>query len=1009
MNKLKNKIWPLFSLLILFQVTSCNNNSKDFYDISMISNGVVFTYPMNNQHDVPTSTRFIIKFSQSVNEEKLMEPVSLSESGEINGNFYLIGDEGIISLNLSVAGDSDEIIEFEADNLKQGSKYRLYAKKALLNSSSNNLSDIDPLITFSTRQYTPITGQAPSVISINGEDADLFLNGNSSIFPFLDFTTIRIEFSEPLNESTVRINNNFRLVSVDPSNGTETNVKGDLLVKSRYSIFDPQTDLTPDITYRLYLTDSIKDLNGDSIKNYIFEFVPKKSKAKNDIIQKLNTRYAIDEQVSPVKSLLTNRSINSLEMASSLIGVKQIGIVDSTLEGVLGNPSKFNGTIPLVIRKGNCLTINGLDVSLRDEIPLNLSTGNLQAHIISDAAGFLFRNPHRSSSVFPDEDKSPVYVYLTLDLALTGKNAMGNAVLNQTLYNVQATGIALVDGGKNLYIEVVTTLELDLLGVHIMPAHLVLGISTDSTAIQIEDIDPPWLVTSYPSDGDDRFLVSDSLQLIFTEPVESTGLTPQKDIELIDITDGIQVPFQFEFNGSTLLINPDSNLEYGHQYEINILSLTDKSNNKNPLALTLEDATGGDGIIEFTIPSYSSSDQSPMMIAGMYPGVPCTLSGTTIELPGSCTYGLPSDEDYLPFEIAADQSIFVKFTQPVDPSTLILGTNCGEGTVRVELVDSGGVCLNPVTGSLLKMERGIKFIPDNPWQEGLNYHLTIVSNEVLGINGMALNGDILEGNMIVNEGGADIEIWFTGAVKTTDTLLTLNSYPYSDINGNGLLDTKETARPENSALVNITGVTPIITSAVINGNPYTYLSTILPVSIGSAEPLTLDTSPWGITASGSTQIPARINPGIIYGTSLTIDAVALYIIPITNIMTRQIMLRVQESDSEPVTGYIIQADGEEQAQFVARLNLYMDAPDMLILAGNVSHDLKSKPIEAFLKGPVSFLEDGRISISATTVTDINITINLTFSTIGLGSLTLQIPAGELNLNLTGELLKGLEK
>jgi len=148
-----------------------------------------------------------------------------------------------------------------------------------------------------------------------------------------------------------------------------------------------------------------------------------------------------------------------------------------------------------------------------------------------------------------------------------------------------------------------------------------------------------------------------------------------------------------------------------------------------------------------------------------------------------------------------------------------------------------------------------------------------------------------------------------------------------------------------------------------------------------------------------------VNPGILYGTSITIHTVAAGILPIDT-PTNLNMLRLRESNGQPIVGYIVQEDGVAEPQFIAKMDLYMDAPDMTILSGVGTHDVHSKEVAGVLvKGPITFQPDGRIVIQPVNVNDINLTVNI--SALGLpGSISLQIPAGQMQLTLSGNPLKG---
>jgi hypothetical protein len=111
---------------------------------------------------------------------------------------------------------------------------------------------------------------------------------------------------------------------------------------------------------------------------------------------------------------------------------------------------------------------------------------------------------------------------------------------------------------------------------------------------------------------------------------------------------------------------------------------------------------------------------------------------------------------------------------------------------------------------------------------------------------------------------------------------------------------------------------------------------------------------------------------------------------------------VREPATGPVTGYIYDDGGMPSME--VKLDLYMDAPDLSITAA--SHDLHSKPFSLMLKGPVTFLPDGRISIAVKNVADVPITINVSITILGDGDVKLILPAGQMKLQLLSAPLRG---
>ena len=974
-------------------------------------------------------------FSKNASQSAVDAACSVDGVGNVSGNFCLIGPgNSVVSIAPSVSG---KVVQFETDQLQQGTRYELYVKGAVIGGGTTNLSSSEPLVTFLTSQTDPVINVAPTVTAINGEDPDVYSSVLPSPptprYPMMDFSTIRVEFSEPLDEKTVRIdstdvpNSPFAFVSVDGA--TETLVPGSLMVRKQHISFDPDDDLTPGATYRLRLNAGITDLNGESVNPVEYELVPEDSNSCGCVItQRFNTTAAFGEAGFPQASRITGRPLNAIDLYSPLIGSNDINLRDATLEARLADPSAFGGLIPFVIRKGASLDITGLDLALGGEVSANLQTGEITASFISDVTGYMDRNPYRPYSTQVDDDKSPVFVYLIFDLALTSSDPNGNAVLNQTIPHIQATGTARVSGGT-LYIESVRTLEMDLLGLDRAPAHMVLGIQSDLVSLPSEDTTAPTITASYPAVDSTDFPIRDELSLIFSEPINNTGVEPQDQIILTNVTDGGQVAFQLAWDGSTVLMKPNTPLSKGKQYQITLGALEDLAG--NTLSLDAADATGGTGVITFNTENPVATTVGPL-VTSVYNGAACNLTGGDANFAGRCVGGAGTDERYLPFTIPTDGRIEVFFTQPMNQSTLALGTSCGSGAIRIEEL-SGGSCVGVVEGSLITDTRSIKFTPTNGWIEGTQYRVTLVpgsntscgAGEICSDNGIPLNPDPLNGGQAGDAGGGNIVNIFTAVAANNDVYLPLKLEPFTDMNGNGFVDGSETARTENSAGVNVTSFGGIVTAASMVGDNNIYFNGALPVTVGEPEPLTIDGTPWGMTIAGSSQIPVRVHPGVLYGTSITMASTArvtaLIIpinVPIEDTNTGINILRLRETGGNPITGYIVEEEGQDQPQFIAQLDLYMDAPDMTIRPdsafldslSSVDHDLVSKPLTAIVKGPITFMDDGRIVIEQANVDNINLTINVEatvpLSPLQFGTINLQIPANAMQLRLIGNPLKG---
>jgi hypothetical protein len=159
------------------------------------------------------------------------------------------------------------------------------------------------------------------------------------------------------------------------------------------------------------------------------------------------------------------------------------------------------------------------------------------------------------------------------------------------------------------------------------------------------------------------------------------------------------------------------------------------------------------------------------------------------------------------------------------------------------------------------------------------------------------------------------------------------------------------------------------------------------------------TLPDGSTAA--TCMPVAMSAQAMYGTSVSMTASVGFSVT-TNTGTSVMRVRAPASGG-PVIGYIVEQNGSPV--LVAQLDLYLDAPDMSLPLGT-THDLHSKELSVTLSGPVKTLEDGRIAIAATNVATVPFTVNINPPLIGSGQVDMEIPKGEMHLQLISPPLRG---
>ena len=783
------------------------------------------------------------------------------------------------------------------------------------------------------------------------------------------------------------------------ANGTP--VPATVIAQGIHVVIDPIDDLVPDVPVEVRLGNRLTDLGGQPLAPAAFSLIPKRSRAAEGPTPRvLRTRQPGDP--GPKESR-AGAQANVVALIKPLIGREEVTLQRSVLAAEIGDPLALDGPIGFTIRRGQRLGASGIDVKLGGQIPVGLSTGDLQFELLTDGGGRLYRNPHQPAEQRPENARAPLYVDLSLDLAIFATDPLGNAVLSQTILGVQATGTAIPTDGV-LAIEAVAALDLGLLGVTSAPTNLVLELITSTTDEAVADTTPPRLVATYPQEASADLPVDGGIELLFDEPLDLDRLRAG-GLRLVTGVDQA-VPAAIESHGAAIVIRPLARLAYTTDYRVVLSGVTDVAGNALPETMALRFAT----------PRLVTSDV-PMAIIGISPGAPCALTGGTAASPGRCAGGAAMDDLYHPFALEQDQPIEVELSRPLLRTSAVLGAACGAGTVRVEQLSPAGTCMAPVPGTLFVRDRGFAFLPDQPWAPGARYRMTLVpggdedcdANELCGTNGVAANFDPLAGGENGDGGGPNLVAEFEGAAPSGRTALVAQAGPYTDINGSGSVDTGEILRDANRVALKIAGTTGDISSATFTspdclpGTPETeacmYLSGALPVALG--ELTTECPLPGG--GSAASCIPVYMTPQAMFATAISMNAVvSVFSVPAD---TKTAVMRIREPVSGPLIGYLVD-DGNGRSKLVAALDLYMDAPDMVLLAQIASHDLHSKPLTIGLEGPMSFLPDGRIAISASNTADVPVVVTISGALGVGGTVQMVVPKHEMKLQLLSRPIRG---
>jgi len=961
-------------------LTACGSATPP---LQTAESGVVFTFPGDQQIDVPLGTRIVVTFSDRVTEG------ALGACSESSGAFCLIGPAGVVDTTPEVAGDGFSV-QFAAAALDPGVTYQLFVRQELAPTAAN-LPASGPLVSFTTRSSRPRSA-APSLIGVNGAAPTT----PDTFRPMFESSTIRLVFSEPLDPRTTEmIPGAFELVD---SSGAA--VPATLLAKGIHAAIDPIEDLTPGETYTVKVGNALRDLSGQAVTPTTVTLAPQDSGASAPIPQVLKTRQPNDP--GPARGR-AGADRNVIAIDKPLIGRELSSVRPSSLAARLGDPSVLGGPIAFTIPRGQRLSATGLDVKLGGQIPAGLQTGDILIEFLTAAGGRIYRNPFQPAEQRPENLASPLYVDLSMDVAIYTVDPLGNAVISQIALGVQATGTALATDGV-LAIEIVASLEMGLLGVTSAPTNLVLELITDASATAPTDDDPPTLVTTFPGEGTSEALIGGGIELVFSEPIDLDRL--RAGGLALKTQAGVVIPAVIEGHGATIVLRPKTNLPYSTTLTVDLVDVADLAGN----------SIAGRPPIAFSTPQLANTDVAITALA-VHPGVPCVLTGGNATSSGRCAGGEGSDDTYRLFTLPANEPIEVDLIQPLNRNTIVLGTSCGTGDVRVEELDGNGTCVRPVAGSLIRRERGFMFMPDVPWITGTRYRYQLISGndndcdagELCGVTGDAASFDPLNG-VDGGGGGAALSIDFVGAAPSAATYLFAAVGPFTDVNGDGLVNGGEVRRDENRGALRIVATTGDVKSASFQGEdcvPSTPDREGCIYLLGSMATQLGELTSTGCPGGGSC-VPVFLTPQAMFTTGLsmttTVDAPILGNIDL-DAETGITLMRIREPADGPIIGYITDDGGAPKMSVT--LELYMDAPDMSLPLG-ADHDLISKPLSLQLEGPVTFLADGRIVIALANVADVPVAVGIDAPLGIAGAINMILPAGEMKLQLVSRPLRGAE-
>jgi Big-like domain-containing protein len=1025
-----------------------SSQSVDFSPWEQIT--LYYSYPYNAQAGVSPNAPLVLAFSEAVPQ--------LSAD-----QFSLQGPDGAVELTLEQVNGDKSVVLTPAAPLAVNSEYTLTLNgigedgdKELLPGGQLAFSTRPALEGAKEERSSAAAFQLERIIP-NGDD-----------LPFLDFSSVQLTLSQPIDPTTVKYGETVRLTQ-----GGEL-VPATVLANGRFLTVDPTDSEDADGNtvdalkageeVTLEVTGGVQSLFGEQLTAINRSFTPLDTKPRSVMVQE--AAQAGDPAAGcladgTIRSPLNNESINCVPVKSNLLGDTTVSMLSGDVFAELAFAPNFPDTTPLRLPRGSLLHGEPLDVLIGGQVPAGFDSGDVTVTILSDANGYLMNAPYST------DPNAPRRLVLTMDVAFDTADSRANGAFNQDLMQVELVGTAIVEGDR-LVVDAIGVVEPRVLGVE--NAYGVLSFHMESYSDQTiprepePDMDGPVLSSWVPGDHTNKHRPGDPVILTFDHPLDPQSV--EKDVSLQLLGANTPVEFDYVVDGSSIVIRPETPLQHNTDYQVLFDDrLTDVAGNPaQPQTL------------DFRLPEYVLDDgdpetppvpeQSPVVLTA-YPGFPCVTTDRNLAAndAGRCAGGKDGD-DHLPvLPLAANRPIAVTFSQEMDEQSI-------RDHFIVESVDDAGSTLEVVEGNLTYMGRKIVFEPDQPWEEGVLYRYTLPSQEgnvdaascatngICDVRGLPLQTQMLAQNAddapAATDGGPNLEIFFRGAPNTTATLQPLRNLPTSDVNANFVWDQGGDNNPgevppsqDEEALRNSANLLPnepsatgsMIASANVGcavgescpDNQFLYLSGNLDVEIvgymapdEAAETYPNDaTIPDQVKQEGAVLV--YINPTrlVTSGSTVEVETKGLgNLASVPAVPTGPQLMRIRYTcnaassdcvapDYGRVKGWIVKGDGNPR--FLTDLNLYLDAPNLQPVVGllgvnyKLKHNLHSEPLNLQLAGDVTFLGDGRLQIEQISQNDLELNVQLDGKVAGLitvnDQIHLVIPQDKTFLNYLSEPIK----
>ncbi len=929
--------------------------------------GLTFAMPYKDQDGVSTESRVTLKFTDQIETADLASAITVTRQSTGKS----------VAGNITQSETDPSILYFEPDNpFYQSEEYQVGI--AELATPAGPVQGKKDLYSFST------AGTQSSVFNI----ARVMPAGK---FQFMDFSSINLTLSKNILEHSVVLGKTLEFV--ETASGQAIPIG--LFVRGAHITIDPLDDLDPTKVYRLRLSAGIKSIGGDTLAPFEQSFKPLNSQPRGSLTMKMNTVPLDASEDEWPKSPLTSAPINTVRFASQLLGNNNVTRLSGDMTAEVAYLPNFPEVSPMVLRKGLVFTGTGINVMIGGGVPAQIQSGDIKMVLLSDAQGYMVK------SVFSDYRYASNNVHIFMDVALIATNPTVQSMITQNVLHTELIGTIQSIDGKMIF-DAAGSVKNDLINIASATSELSFHLetstkpaehSTDGAPRQLAAVEPLRVIATYPMLNGGGFLPDNDLAIYFSSVIEETSFVAGKNIKLRMFSPNSSEPqyvdFDMSVEGAVVHIMPKKPLPFNATYAVEIGN-TIKDKYRNTLAQDVS--------LQFATPLFSAEDPRPAYVSSMYPGYPCVMTDVDYpnQIAGRCLGGKKSDDPFNFFPLPANRNIQVHFSQPMDPASIWMSDECDAGSFRVEKIDNQGNCIEAVSGDLIVKHQQLRFTPHTPWQDGISYRYTLMSDDAneecdeeeicsLGDHPLPLNTDPVNykpgvlGRGIHNDiGGPPLEVAFIGKPPTRFVFspFKINT---TDVNGNGLVDQDETILPENFINMEATGKSGLVTDislgctiaeratcpennkrSFLNGSLYSELKDYIPEQ---------------------DVVQTDLYPSVFYGTSVFMHAKALLGLLDLKLNTGLIVLRNRGDENDLMPAKIIPGGVDETGKpqfpiFEIVWELYFDTPYLQVLGGLSGTSMHSLPVAVKLRGPVSFMPDGRMQLNVTNPEAMAINVDL---------------------------------